>query len=608
MLRLSIVVLALAVCLLIPAYGQEGCNVAVSQADAKSYAEALRLYEAHSYKEAAQKMRRVASRNPQSADPQYWLGMMAVKDGYNATAIRRYFSRCISLCPSYPEGLAHYYMGVIHYTDEHYEEAVDEFNQYFARANDASDRSLLAVYEEASNYLHWSQFLMEASLNTAPFDPHKVEAASSKHPEAMPYFTLDGREVYFLRQLPAKREVTVYSQEFEVKQWKLYSSRLDTMAARGKELPAPFNQGDQEGSVTLTADGSVLYYSKIKGGRGYANSDLYRVRHEAGTWQSPEPLGALINGERSWEAQPSVSPDGSTLYFASNREGGYGGIDIWRCRRLKNGDWSRPENLGSAINSAGNEKFPFIAADGYTLYFLSDGWQGFGGYDVYMANLNDPFANRPTNLGLPINSEGDEGPLGVTPDGKRAYYAGRLDGSASTDVLIFDLYPAAQPEPMCWAAITVKTPTSQEADVVLSLTRQGAPTAVYVAHSDVPTAMMLSMREDNLVVATANGMLPEVMVVTATDAARGKRLPKEVQLKPMQVGTRIPIPRQATRLWLEGWKQYLIDNPRVHLQIEYPHKADAKEVYDYFVGSGLRAERFVYRGGTDVETPQFIVQ
>jgi Tol biopolymer transport system component len=158
-------------------------------------------------------------------------------------------------------------------------------------------------------------------------------------------------------------------------------------------LPAPFNSGDPEGGVSLTADGRELYFSIIRTVAGYANSDVYCVRRVDGVWQQPDALGPQVNGDRTWESQPTVSPDGRTLIFASNRKGGQGGIDLWRCHRLKNGDWSRAENLGPAVNTAGNERLPFIHADSKTLYFASNGWQGFGGYDMYFINLTDTYTD-----------------------------------------------------------------------------------------------------------------------------------------------------------------------------------------------------------------------
>ena len=332
--------------------------------------------------------------------------------------------------------------------------------------------------------------------------------------------------------------------------------------------------------MSLTADGNELYYSIIRRENGYANSDIYRVRRVDGRWQQPEALGPQVNGPRSWESQPTVSPDGQTLLFASNRKGGHGGTDIWRCHRLPNGDWSRAEDLGDNINTEGNEKMPFLAADGHTLYFLSNGWQGFGGYDVYFTNLNDTYGNRPTNLGLPINTEDDEASFGVTPDGRRAYFAGRTDGSRSTDILVFDLYPAARPEAM-------------------SLRR------MKIVHGAVTrdTVMMLADQGVNVVTISDEGALPAIL------CAKARQMPARVTLQDSVMPLDVTF-LTGSRLTAEGEQvtdalaQWLMSHPRVHISVECPKYTDAKTVYDRLRGKGLRAERLAYRGGTDIKRPQ----
>ena len=541
----------------------------VKPADQKAFREAVAQYEKRHYREAAQQLRRLAGRNPRSADVQFRLGMTAVKDGFNAAAIRRYFTRCVELDPDYPDALAHYYMAVILYTDDRYDDAVAELDRFFLLANGSDNAAWMAVYEEASNYLYWSRFLAEAELHRAPFDPQRVEGVSSRQNEMLPFLSPDGLTFYYLREVPASTERTFYSRELELKQWRLfYSKRMsDTAFSRGAEMPAPFNSGDPEGGVSITADGSELYYSIIRSSGGYANSDIYCVRRVDGVWQEPEALGPQVNGDRTWESQPSVSADGRTLIFASNRKGGVGGIDLWRCHRLKNGDWSRAENMGSSLNTAGNEKAPFLAADGHTLYFLSDGWQGFGGYDVYFANLDDPYGNRPTNLGLPINSEDDAVSFGVTADGRRAYFAAKTEGARSSDVYLFDLYPAARPEPMQLCRIRMET---LHRDTVMMLSEQYATAVLF----DGPLPVILCGRARDL----------DGRAVTQADSV-----------------SRMDVADAAVVDALAAW---LIDHPRVHIAIECPKAADAQAAVDRLRQKGIRAERLTPRGGTDVKHSQ----
>lgn len=570
----------------------EVCGASVKPADGRAYEEALSLYRTRRYRQASQTLRRVASRNPKAAGPQFWLGMVAVADGFNTAAIRRYFTRCHELCPDYPHPLAHYYMGVIHYTDGRYEDAIVSLNRYFSLYNASgvaaadtagTGKAISAAYEEASNYLYWSQFLADAELHKVPFEPRRVEGVSSRYDEAFPFFMPDGRECYYLRRLPVRRGRSVYVRELEESRWTLCRSLMgDTAYNEGKPLPDPFNSGKAEGSMSLTADGNELYYSVITPEGGYANSDLYRVVKRDGRWGQPEKLGPFINGPRTWESQPSVSADGRTLYFASNRKGGQGGIDLWRCRRLANGDWSRPENLGPSVNTPGNEKAPFIAADGHTLYFLSDGWQGFGGYDIYFANLDDPYGNRPTNLGLPVNTESDEPSFGVTLDGRQAYITGRVAASRSADILMFDLYPAARPDPMR-----------------LQRVRVGSGSAAR------DTLLVLPAKGEAVVVLEGEGKLPYI----GTSA----KLPAAVELGDSVASLAVAfasegVLAEGSEAVVDALAGWLLDHPRVRITVECPRAADSRAVRERLVHNQLRPDRLSVHSGTGVPHPQIRIQ
>ena len=249
----------------------------VNAKDQAAYNQALAEFQKKHYGEASKGLRTVAQRNPKAADPQFWLGMTAVKNGFNTTGIRKYFSKCIELCPEYPNALAHYYMGMILYTDERYEEATAELETYFRMANNCDDPMQTAVYEEASAYLHWSSFLAEAELHKAPFDPVPLAGVSSKRNENLPFITHDGQYCYFLREVSMRKDRTsFYNPDVEKTVWRLFVSQWkDSAFTQGVELPAPFNQGDAEGGVSVTADGRTLYFSRITYNGGYANCDLY---------------------------------------------------------------------------------------------------------------------------------------------------------------------------------------------------------------------------------------------------------------------------------------------------------------------------------------------
>lgn len=490
----------------------------LKNSDKTKFDKAVADYARGRYKQSAEALRALSAKYPQDPDIFFYLGLNAVKKDFNVTGIRRYFTKVIELNAAYPDAVAHFYMGVIHYTDDLFEEAVNDFNHYFERANNGGTAASDELYMEASNYLYWSQFLAEASRNVAPFDPKVVSGLSSSEDEVMPYITWDGKNAYFLRYVVKNDRATFYTRELAERELKLFvSHRRDTAFAPGKMLPAPFNQGDPEGGVTVTADNNTLFYSVIRKARGYNNSDIYVTTMSENGWQPIRNLGDSVNGMDTWESQPSVTPDGQWLYFASNRKGGMGGTDIWRCHRKADGSWGQPQNLGSAVNTAGNEKCPFIHADGHTLYFASNGWQGFGGYDMYFVNLDESGEPRPINMGLPINTEEDDICFGVTADGQQAYYAGKSpqDGVGGTDVMLFDLYPAARPEAMRFYRGVVSSSDGKPLEAAIQVSHDSQEPAFYLTDSEGNFVIMVSSKNTSVLTVKAQGYRDAVLSIPA---------------------------------------------------------------------------------------------
>lgn len=174
------------------------------------------------------------------------------------------------------------------------------------------------------------------------------------------------------------------------------------------------NSQYHDGPLTMSADGNTVYFSsdsfregtfekdkknKLKLGR----NSIYKATKTGDSWGNIEILS--FNSKEFSTSNPSLSRDGKTLYFSSDRPGSLGGVDIWKVAVNEDGTFAEPQNLGNKVNTEGNESFPFIADDNKTLYFASSGKQGLGGLDVYQIDLSGGDA---TNLGKPVNSEKDD--------------------------------------------------------------------------------------------------------------------------------------------------------------------------------------------------------
>ncbi|WP_424961955.1 OmpA family protein [Ekhidna sp.] len=226
----------------------------------------------------------------------------------------------------------------------------------------------------------------------------------------LPSVTIDDASIFFTKRDDVRGDediVVSYKKEGKWLPAKSVSARINT----------PLN----EGACTVSADGRTMIFTSCDGRNSLGSCDLYITNRVGDIWTQPKNLGKPVNS-LYWESQPSLSADGKTLYFASNRRGGFGGRDIWVTKYEKD-QWSVPENLGKTINTRKDETTPFIHPNGVSLYFSGNGYPGMGGYDLYQAQKKDSTWTEPKNLGYPINTYRDEVSIVIIGEGSKAYYA-----------------------------------------------------------------------------------------------------------------------------------------------------------------------------------------
>lgn len=196
------------------------------------------------------------------------------------------------------------------------------------------------------------------------------------------------------------------------------------------------NSQYHDGPVTITSDGNTMYFSsdsfreklfeKDKANNlKLGKNNLYTATKSGDKWSNIKPLP--FNSKEYSLSNPSVSRDGKTLYFSSDMPGSLGGVDIWKVAVNGDGSFGTPENLGSKVNSEGNESFPFMADDNKTLYFSSAGKQGLGGLDVYKIDLSN--GSEALNMGKPINSEKDDFAFTFNKEKNRGFFSSNRNGN-----------------------------------------------------------------------------------------------------------------------------------------------------------------------------------
>ena len=230
----------------------------------------------------------------------------------------------------------------------------------------------------------------------------------------------------------------------------LYYSEVDVVYGGwtfATKFTPEINSRYNEGSACLSPDGKKLYFTRCNAPDGYGVCDLYEATYDNGKWKDVKNLGALVNSN-DWDSQPCISPDGNTLFFASNRGEGFGRTDIWLSRKQPDESWGKAENLGPVINSIEDEVTPYFHAIKNTLYFSSmGGVHSNGGYDIFKSRwLNDHW-EEPKNLGPLVNASGDEYYFTVDGKGEKLFYAmAKPDKPKDFDIYSFPMPMGARPD------------------------------------------------------------------------------------------------------------------------------------------------------------------
>ena len=483
-------------------------------------------------------------------------------------------------------------------------------------------------YNRATDLLNYSKFYINMIQHPVPFKPVVVEGISTSENEYLASFSPDNLIAFYTRvkkimpdrnslvQTPRLKEVFMYSDEIE-----------PGLYGEGEEMPDPFNIYDNEGGASLTADNNQLYYTVCKKNSqsGYENCDIYFSENVNGEWSKIKPLSDKINKANSWESQPSISTDGKTLYFISDRQGGYGGYDIYKSTMEDNGEWGAPVNLGPTINSKGNEKSPFIHPDGITLYFSSDGWPGMGGYDIFYSKLDDNGAfSKPVNLGYPINSPDNEIGFFVSTDGTKGYFASnKFSGKGGWDLYSFDLYEEARPEKVLFIKGTVKDESSTlpvKAKIELRNVETKKVSEIPLDTNTGKYVAVTPFKNDYVMTIKKEGYVSESKYIAKTDTVFSAPANIDMDIKPIELNKSYRINdiyfdfnsfqlNPESKIVLDQFIEFLNFNPSLDIEIQghtdnIGNDAEnlklsanrAKAVYDYLVQMGISSERLTYKG------------
>lgn len=395
--------------------------------DTDSKKDANSFYTEGDYYSALDAYLNIYKTNPKSTEVNYRLGICYLstnKDKSKAIPYLEYVAKQKDA----PKEI-YYYLGRAYHFANNFEEAIKNYMK--VPANEKWDTK---IGIEPQRQIAMCKNGMRMVKN--PLDL-KIENmgkdVNSPYEDYNPFIVADESTLYFTSrrknttggvmeddiQIPAD----VYSVAFKDNKWQ-----------KPKSIGAVINTEYDEECVGISSDGQklFLYLDNLD-----FYGDLFVSTLKGKVWQTPETLGENVNS-KDFETGACISPDGNTLFFASDRkEGSYGGFDIYKSKKLPTGAWGLPINLGPVINTKNDEEFPCIFHDGKTLYFASNRPESMGGYDIFKSTFDESNNawSKPENIGYPLNTTEDNFTISFTTTGQYAYFAAlRPEGVGGLDI------------------------------------------------------------------------------------------------------------------------------------------------------------------------------
>lgn len=385
------------------------------------------------------------------ADPKFQFAYIQLGDIYRRMKshpkAKENYRKAVSSAPSL-DARIYYVLGESELLTGDYAEAKVNFLK-FQQQYTGDDQDLIS---KTKKYITDCNFAVDAIKKPTKFEPINMGFyVNSENRDYFPALTADGQTIIFSRVVEGNEDFFV-------------SNKKDNEWQKATGLSKVINTVNyNEGAQSISPDGKYLFFTGCNRPDGLGRCDIYVSHKNGNDWGKPKNLGNIINSEH-WESQPSISPDGGTLYFVSNRPGGIGGYDIWKSMLTEDGVWTDPVNLGPQINTPFDENTPFIHADGKTLYFSSNGWPGFGDKDIFYSRLKDDGNfSTPVNMGYPLNTFNEETGLIVTADGSEGLFSSNLGGGfGDFDIYRFKMPDFAKPQPITYVKGIVRDKESKE--------------------------------------------------------------------------------------------------------------------------------------------------
>lgn len=592
----------------------------LSAQDQNSFKKGMDYYNKQNLEKAVESFRNATRFNDRDQKAWYYLGVTCNYSGDYEEAANA-FQRLAGLNPNYDYRFYYEASKALIEIDK-FSEAEWCLNNYLKRMPHNSQTTLTEhLIKNRLEYVTKSMAIRNQEATTSL--PDEVKAVNSDFGDYTPQVNPTGTRLYFTSVRPGGFDFVedsaamkdfgedIYFSIFIANQW--YAPEL---------LPQPINsKGDDFGSA-FTGDEQVMVYVRCGSKESIGNCDLYITQLIGKTWSEPVNMGNVVNSS-DWDSQPTISSDGNRIIFTSARGGGYGGSDLYMTEKNHLGDWGIPQNLGSTINTPLNDNSPYLAPDGKTLYYASDGHPGFGGTDIFYSLFENGKWSKPKNLGSPINSKGDDTNFSISAQGM-AYFASSKSNDGNYDIYQVELPDYLKPKP----TIVVQG--------IVSNSETFDPLGALVLIEDINTGEVIAINKSNSLSGEYLVVLPAGRDYSVSASSKGfffysksfeipkdtsyQEIPFDIGLEPIKKGTKVVLNniffesgraelKPISYVELNKASDLLKDNKTMIIEVgghtdnvgsaELNMKlseARAKAVMDYMVLSGIEPERLKSKG------------
>ncbi len=512
-----------------------------------------------------------------------------------------------AITKGYPDPTAILYYAQQMMKNGEYQQAIEEFNKYKQLVpNDPRSNEGIQSCDQA---LKWMD-------QPTGYRIEEMRYFNSRFSDFSPAYARDDYQVVYFTS--SRDEATgnkvhgATGQNFS----DIFISKRDRKGKWSTPVPleGPVNTPFEEGTPSLSSDYNTMYFTRCEMDKHRKLGCRIMVSKKNGEeWGKPEDLKLVPDSLT--EAHPAISSDGLTLFFVSDKPGGFGKKDLWKVTRGSEGDaWGEPENLGPDINTEGNEMFPYVDHKG-TLYFASDGWPGMGGLDIFRAKQNDNGRWKVENLRYPINSPADDFGIIMQDNEIKGFFSSSRKGRTRDDIYAFVL------PPLKFSILgTVRNLQTDEIIPYCRIKMIGSDGTILQDSTNAKGTFrfMLKPNTDYIFIASKEGYLNGKSKETTKGLKKSSELKTTIQLA--SIAKPIEIPniyydfgkwdlRPESMVALDHLVEILNDNPNIVIELRSHTDSRASEEYnlnlsqkraqavvDYLIRKGIDPKRLIAKG------------